>query len=260
MRATLQFALCLLLAGGTALAQRGGGHGGGGGGGFHGGGGGFHGGGMGGGGFRGGFGGGGFRGGFGGGGFGHEGYRGFNRGFGYRGYGGYYGGYYPYAYGYPYIGSYAYWPFFDYDYSYPYGYDYGYPAYSYNYPSYSYPSYSYPSYNPSPNVTVIYPQQAQEAAVSPYTQPAHPVIREYDQYGQEIAPQAPSSGVPASPVYLFAFKDNVIRAASSYWVEGQTLHYVTLQHEARQVPLSDLDRSLTLKLNSERHVTIQLPQ
>jgi hypothetical protein len=207
-------------------------------------------GGMGGGGFRGGFGGGGFRGGFGGGGFrggfGRGGFRGFNRGFGFNN--GFFGGYYPF-YGYPLWGSLAYWPYYDYPYDdyYPYGYDYSYPAYSYN----------YPSYNPSPNVTVIYPQQSQASGTLAYAQPAHPVIREYDQYGQEVAP---SGGAASSPIYLFAFKDNVIRAAASYWVEGNTLHYVTLQHEERQVPLSDLDHSLTLKLNAERHVTIQLPQ
>jgi hypothetical protein len=85
-------------------------------------------------------------------------------------------------------------------------------------------------------------------------------MREYDEYGQEVHPSAPASGAAASPIYLLAFKDHVIRAAASYWVEGRTLHYVTLEHDARQVPLTDLDRDLTLQLNHERRVTIQLPQ
>ncbi len=218
-----------------------------GGGGFRGGmgGGGFRGG-MGGGGFRGGFVGGGFRGGFNKGGF-SKGFfvRGFNRGFSSIFFNGFYS---PYVYSYPYIGSYAYWPYYD---SYGYG-GYGYPA------DYGYSS---PAYNSSPNVTVVYPAQPQ-TTTSVYVERAHPEMREYDEYGQEVHPSAPAptSGTASSPIYLLAFKDHVIRAAASYWVEGRTLHYVTLEHDERQVPLGDVDRSLTLQLNRERHVTVQLPQ
>ncbi len=89
------------------------------------------------------------------------------------------------------------------------------------------------------------------------SQPAHPVTHEYDQYGQEVKP---SGGAASSPIYLIAFhNDHVIRAASAYWVDGNTLHYVTLQHEERVAPLSSIDRPLTSELNRERHVTMQLP-
>jgi hypothetical protein len=106
-------------------------------------------------------------------------------------------------------------------------------------------------YSPSyaaPPVTVVYPPAPVERA--------NPVMREYDASGQEIRAQ-PSAN--ASPIYLFAFRDQAIRAASSYRVEGQTLHYVTLQHEEKQAPLDTLDRALTLQLNRERRVPIQLP-
>jgi len=53
--------------------------------------------------------------------------------------------------------------------------------------------------------------------------------------------------------------DHAIRAAASYWVDGQTLHYVTLQHEEKLAPLGSIDRALTLQLNRERSVTFQLP-
>ena len=259
MRILLKVALCVAVAAVPAYAQRGGGgHGGGGMGG-----GGFHGGGMGGmgGGGRGGWGGGGFRGG------------GFNKGFGFnsgffnrnfnRAYSSIFfgGGYYPFGWGYGGFGGYGYWPsygasYYPYDYGYPYGWDNAYPDMA-----------AAPTQT-SPNVTVIYPP-SQPANTALYVQPARPVIREYDQYGQEIAPSGPSSGVSpdaarsapsgGSPVYLFAFKDNVIRAASAYWVDGHVLHYVTIDHEERQVPLSDVDRTLTQRLNGERHVTVQLP-
>ncbi len=178
--------------------------------------------------------GGGFRGGWGGfrgggtgrfGGFGYYG-RGFHRGF----YGGFYGGYYWWPYfG---FGLAGYWPYYSYA---PYG-----PGY---YDPYDY---GYAAYQPSPNVTVIYPQQP--AAV----QSALAVSRTYDQYGQEVRPNA-------SPLYLIAFKDHTIRAAISYRVEGNTLHYVTMEREEREAPLDTVDRALSLQLNRERRVPFQLP-
>ncbi len=235
------------------MAQRGGGgHGGGGfgGGGFHGGGG--MGGGFGGGGFRGGggFGGGGFRGGFGNGGFrGGFGYNRFGYGLGYGGYGyGYPGWGWGIGWGYPYYGvGYGYDTCWDYNSCNPYGYGYD--------PGYGYGGYAAPAYSTSPGVTVISVPQSTTPA---YTQRASPVTHEYDQYGQEVHPSAGSSA-SASPVYLIAFTDHNIRAAQAYWVDGQVLHYVTLEHQERQVALSEVDRKLSLQLNSERHVSFQLP-
>jgi hypothetical protein len=59
---------------------------------------------------------------------------------------------------------------------------------------------------------------------------------------------------------LIAFKsqDN-LRAAEAYWVTGGTLHFITLQHEQRQAPLDSGDRSLTNRLNRERHMDFHLP-
>jgi len=229
MRVLLRIGLCCLLAG-SLMAQR-----------RSAGGGGFRGGSIGGG-FRGGTVGSGFRGGYG-------GYRGgFTSGFGY-GYRGGFGGYG--YYGYPWYGL---------GYSYdPYYYGYGYAPYISTYPSYSYPVYDY---NPSPNVTVVYaaPQPAQNPAYSgtyPATGAAQPVTGAYDQYGQQVRPSAAPS---SSPIYLIATKDQAIRAAASYWVDGKTLHYVTLQHEEKQVPLDTVDRDLSLQLNRERRVPFQLPQ
>jgi hypothetical protein len=114
----------------------------------------------------------------------------------------------------------------------------------------------YASYQTSPNVTVIYPQQQMAAAPEPPPERARPVTHEYDQYGQEVRPGAPGA---ASPVYLLAFTDHVIRAAAAYWVDGKTLHYVTLQHEEKQAPLDTVDRALSVQLNRERQVPFQLP-
>ena len=214
---------------------------------------------MGGGGFRGGgaMGGGGFRGGGGGsyggaglgygglrGGFGYGGLRG---GFGY-GYGGYYGGFY----GYPGWGfGYSYWPGY---------YDYGYYPYSYSPYAYSPYGYSPYSYDPSPNTTVIYPAPDPPASSTGHAERANPVIEEYDQYGQEIKPSTTgSSTTGGAPIYLLAFTDHSIRAAAAYWVDGKTLHYVTLEHEQKEAPLDTVDRALSLQLNRERRVPFSLP-
>ncbi len=278
MRYVLQFSLCCLLAGGVAMAQRGGGYGGGG----------MRGGGFSAGGFRGGFGGGfanggqfvnggGFRGGafglgvaggpyggiqggfpgrtfvgtgnrfsgFGGGlrygrgpapgsGVGHFGYGhgfygdGFNNGF----YGGYYGGFWPFG-----LGFYAdYWP--------PYTYSSYFPGYGYDTSAYG-----ATTYQPSPNVTVIYPPSEAQPLSS---ERARPASREYDQNGQEIRPAG-------SPLYLIAFTDHTIRAAISYRVDGNTLHYTTQEREEKEAPLNTVDRGLSMQLNRERQVPFQLP-
>lgn len=182
---------------------------------------------AGGGGFRGGFAAGsGFRGGF--------GFRG--NGFGFRGFGNR-----------AFFGSSFFLPYWGFA---PY-YDFGYSSY---YPSYfdtnPYSS-GYAGYQPSPNVTVVYPPQ--QATAQPLSvDRARPVTREYDQYGQEVRPAG-------SPLYLIAFKDHTIRAASSYQVDGNTLHYVTREGEQKEAALDTVDRAFTMQLNRERQVPFQLP-
>jgi hypothetical protein len=113
-------------------------------------------------------------------------------------------------------------------------------------------------YQAAPNITVIYPPAAAEPAVVPlYVERARPVMHEYDSSGREVV--SPPAAGTASPTYLIAFEDHVIRAASSYRVEGNTLRYVTLQHEEMTAPLRSVDREFTLRLNQERGVTLQLP-
>src|ERR1035437_6421240 len=63
----------------------------------------------------------------------------------------------------------------------------------------------------------------------------------------------------AAPIYLLAFTDHVIRAAAAYWVDGKTLHYLTLEYEQKQGRLETVDRDLSLQLNRERRVPFSLP-
>ena len=139
----------------------------------------------------------------------------------------------------------------------------GFGGYSaFGYPAYIGPSYSYPdyyAYRPSPPNVVIYPSAPAPGPISIYVPPAPPMesprpdTREYSESG-------PSSQKYERPIYLIAFQNQeVIRAAEAYWVEGDTLHYVTLQHERKQAPLDSVDRAFTYRLNRERHVDLRLP-
>jgi len=265
MRALFRISLSFTLLAWCAMAQRGGGHGGSshGGGGFHG---------STGGGFSRGSVGGGFRGGSYGavrggaigsgyrGGTGYGGARsyGYGRGYGYGNYGhrsyGYRGGYWPYyGWGYPWYGSgFSYWPG-----SYYGSYNY-YPDDSYYPDTYTDPAYLY---SPGPAATYTPAQAdayAQIAAPATYGGAAHSVTHAYDEYGQETAPAGGSTN-NSSPIYLIAQKDGEIQAAASYWIAGQTLHYVTLDRQEKQVALGSIDRALTRQLNHERHVSVILP-
>jgi hypothetical protein len=190
-----------------------------------------------GGGFRGGSWGGGFRGGYGG------GFHQFNR---------FYGRSWPFGLRYYPRG---YWPYYGSGWGYLYN---GYPNYSY--PLYGYPYYdghSYPAVSsdygyPSSSPVVIY--QSQPAATSQpvivYAAPQPSVPQDTTEDSQE-----PTS----NSIYLLAFKgQGNIFAAEAYWVVGSTLHYVTLQHQQRQVPLNTVDGTVTLPLNRQRGVNIRL--
>lgn len=97
---------------------------------------------------------------------------------------------------------------------------------------------------------------------------AHPVMRDYrgagDSSGVQVY-QAPgrepldTSADNGTDYYLIAFKDDSIYSAFAYWVEGDTLHYVTPQRVHNQVSLSLVDRELTERLNRNRAVQVKLP-
>jgi len=227
----------ILLAAIPGWAQRGGGHGGGGG---HASGGGGH---TGGGGFRSG-GGGGRGGGFSGGGFG----RGFSGGFGRGSYGRYFGRGYGLGFG---LGFYNPWLWgYPYD-SYPYYYD-SYPYYADSYA----PSASY--YQDVPPVVINQGYQPEYAVpqVREYPPPPPPLGtpgRGLNEYGQ-------AASSDKEPLYLLATKDGTIRAVLAYWAEGDTVHYVTMDHVRKTTPLASIDRELSSRLNRERGVSFGLPK
>jgi hypothetical protein len=99
-----------------------------------------------------------------------------------------------------------------------------------------------------------------------------PVLREYPDPAADqpsgmrmyeapiIAPRraAPSDDRPT--VYLIAFRDHSIVQALGYWMEGATLHYVSVEHTLNQVSMDLVDRDLSQRLNDERGLDFKFPR
>jgi hypothetical protein len=110
-----------------------------------------------------------------------------------------------------------------------------------------------------PNITVIYPPQQPMMMVGPTPQAQAPngQVREYMPPEPTAADTAPPQ--PEAAYYLLAFKDHSIYSAVGYWVDGDTLHYLTTGNVHNQVSLSLVDRDLTSQLNKGRGLQVILP-
>jgi hypothetical protein len=77
-------------------------------------------------------------------------------------------------------------------------------------------------------------------------------------------PQAavPRNGAPQNAVpqnyYLIAYKNHTVYTVLAYWLEGDTLHYVTTQNTHNQASLSLIDLDRTIKLNADNSVPFSL--
>ncbi len=103
---------------------------------------------------------------------------------------------------------------------------------------------------------------------------AQPVVREYGstELGSYQAPvpdhpAPPPSAAPAAPVkvdddtptvFLIALKDGTVYSAYAYWVEGDTLHYITTKHSHNRATVDLVDSDLSRQLNRERKVDFKL--
>src|SRR5206468_8556704 len=144
---------------------------------------------------------------------------------------------------------------------------YAYPVYLGNYADYN----GYQGYGQDqPNITIINPpQQTPQVIINQNFIPerATPVMHEYTEDSSGVHVYEAPSRNPADNVadegtdyYLIAFKDHSIYSAFAYWVEGDTLHYVTPQRVHNQASVTLVDRELTQELNSERNLQLKLPR
>jgi hypothetical protein len=148
---------------------------------------------------------------------------------------------------------------------------YAYPVYVGGYGGYGDYGYGYAP-DQQPSVTNVNPpQQSPQVVINQNFVPEHatPVMRDYtDDSSSGIRvyeapgrqPVDDASAEDNTSYYLIAFKDHSIYSAFAYWVEGDTLHYVTAQRVHNQASLSLVDRELTNQLNRDRNLQVKLPK
>ena len=155
-----------------------------------------------------------------------------------------------------------------------YGSGYGYGLYPYSVyvgdygDYYGYGSYADPGYPANGYGYATDPGAGPQVIINQNFAPDHanPVMRDYSAESSNVqvydAPgrePADSSTDDGSNYYLIAFKDHSIYSAFAYWVDGDTLHYVTPQRVHNQVSLALVDRELTERLNRGRSMQVKLP-
>jgi hypothetical protein len=109
------------------------------------------------------------------------------------------------------------------------------------------------------------PAPAPAAVVNPDFQPdsGNPTIVDYS--NAPLPEAVPQSGDDAQlkddqpTVFLIALTDHTVVAAIAYWVDGDTLNWVSREAKQNRMSLSLVDREFSKKLNDERHVEFKLP-
>jgi hypothetical protein len=90
---------------------------------------------------------------------------------------------------------------------------------------------------------------------------ANPVMRDYSYLpaaGDDASAAQPNR--TASVIFLIAMKDHTIYPAIAYWVENDTLNYITEQGVRNRVSLGLVDRDFSVQLNKERDIDFALPE
>ncbi|HTD44262.1 MAG TPA: hypothetical protein VK687_08785 [Bryobacteraceae bacterium] len=127
-------------------------------------------------------------------------------------------------------------------------------------------------YNPGPGDSEGQSQQPQSPTVviNQNFQPdtIRPVLRDYSNVQlpeptfKQVVP-APQTGAAAGndqpTIYLIAMKDHTIVPVLGYWMDKGALNYVTVESVIGHVPLDQVDREFSQRLNDERHIEFQLP-
>jgi hypothetical protein len=96
-------------------------------------------------------------------------------------------------------------------------------------------------------------QQGQSGLKLYQAPPSHPYADAADARRGAAASDQPT-------IYLVALRDHTIVQALGYWMEGNTLHYVSAEHTLNQLSIDLVDRDLSQRLNDERGLDFRLPQ
>lgn len=152
-----------------------------------------------------------------------------------------------------------------------YGYGYGYGPYDAAAAGY-YPDPGAVQQAPPPPVIIInesYRPETANPVVREYDDLPHATIRKYDgpvrpmpdpsELENQNARRTRTPADDKPTIYLIAFKDHTILPALAYWVEGDTLMYISEQGTPNRASLSLIDRDFSKQLNRERQVDFSLP-
>jgi hypothetical protein len=121
------------------------------------------------------------------------------------------------------------------------------------------------------------PLEGSEPQFGYSVQQPSPVVVLNQKFGPDV--NAPSGGYAAAPppppaadqsqaaaasedtqfLFLIAMKDHTIFPAVAYWVEGDTLNYITNQGVRNRISLDLVDRDFSKQLNQQRGVDFALP-
>lgn len=129
-------------------------------------------------------------------------------------------------------------------------------------------------YDPGPGYAEHYsngPAQAPPTVIinqNFQTDSVRPQLRDYSnvplpQPGAVAAPPAtPAPGALADDqptIFLIAMQDHTIHPVIAYWVQGDTLNYISVEGTLNQVSVAQVDRDFSKQLNAERNVPFALP-
>ena len=133
-------------------------------------------------------------------------------------------------------------------------------------------------YNPGPGYAAPYPAQPMGSTPTVIinqnfqTDTIRPQFRDYSntplpEPGTVMAPPAGAVAIPPAPpladdqptIFLIAMQDHTIFPVIAYWVQGDTLNYISLKGALTHVSLALVDRDLSKQLYSERNVPFALP-
>lgn len=94
----------------------------------------------------------------------------------------------------------------------------------------------------------------------------NPVVRDYSDVPlppalpleQRQAPAPVPQPDPSPTIYLIALNDGSIVAALGYWMEGDTLNYITRDANRNRISIDRVDREFSVKLNADRKLEFKL--
>ncbi|MGH9667719.1 MAG: hypothetical protein ACRD9L_25155 [Bryobacteraceae bacterium] len=104
------------------------------------------------------------------------------------------------------------------------------------------------------------PPAPDQSGLKTYENPTHPYADALERSQPQQQTQAAAQADDEKPtIYLLAFKDRTIIPALAYWVDGDTLNYITKNGIQNRASLSLIDKDFSKELNDQRHVEFKLP-